>query len=132
MKVVNKLPPNFAKIDSFLPDSEKHQAVFAYGDTIYNPFGSILTADREAHETIHSIQQGNNPGKWWDKYLKDPDFRLKQELEAYRGQYKMVKKLVKDREMVHWLLTKCAESISSALYGNIITYQEAYKQIKNG
>jgi hypothetical protein len=87
-RVVNVRPPNYARIvETFgpLPPS----VVFAYGDTIYAPGASgPLPPDLVVHEETHFRQQAEvgGPATWWERYLADPEFRLLQEVEAYRAQ----------------------------------------------
>lgn len=61
--------------------------IFAYGDTIHAKNPSRITPDVEAHELVH-LEQQRVIGKdiWWDMYLKNPDFRCKQEVQAYKAQ----------------------------------------------
>ena len=105
-------------------------AIYAYGDTIYNPSGENIPEDVIAHEEIHELQQGNDPADWWSKYLADPDFRLDQELEAYRHQYKFIQRWNKDRERHHFYLEHMARTLSGAIYGNLLTMQDAMDKIR--
>lgn len=138
MKVVTGTPPNYKEILKVFPQLEKDKrVVFCYGDTIYAPGGARgITPDLEAHEAVHMRQQvygwlGTGPKRWWKKYLKDPKFRLEQELEAYRAQYQFYKEVVSDdRNKVNALLLKIAGHLSGPIYGNLISTSEAVKLIK--
>jgi hypothetical protein len=130
IKISLEYPPNFAIIKAEIPELKEYQPVFSYGDTLFNPFQVTLTADVIEHEIVHTKQQSKFPEIWWVKYLKDPAFRLDQEVEAYRHQYKFAKKYIKDREVLNWLRLKIADSLSSSLYGNLITKVEALHLIK--
>ena len=137
MKQVLDTPPNYIAIFSVFGKSEieKHKPVFCYGDTIFNPFEVTITEDVELHEMVHSKQQGALPGIWWYNYLNDASFRVVQEIEAYGSQYQFVKKLIEveggSRKLIDWKKEKMAEALSSALYGNILTYQQAESRIRN-
>jgi len=121
-------PPNIKEIRKHF--KLKEGVVFTYGKTIYNPSGSFIDPSLFHHEWIHTKQQGDDPKGWWDRYLKDERFRLDQELEAYRGQYKTAKKLLGDRNVAHKFLVKIARDLSSELYGNIISFDDAMREIK--
>lgn len=97
MKVLHSAPPNIDQIKQFL--SPPTNAIFAYGDTIYNPSGLTIDPDLEYHESVHQKQQQSfrNAGEWWDKYLTDKDFRKSQEVEAYGGQYQWIKSRVPEK-----------------------------------
>lgn len=131
MKIVETFPPNYDLIQIVFPNCEKHEAIFCYGDTIHNPFKVEVRSDLEHHESIHQKQQGDNPDLWWSKYLQDEQFRLEQEKEAYGEQLLFSKKLDGvNRNMYDWLKEKIAESLSSELYGNLISYQEAERFLR--
>ncbi len=103
--------------------------IFVYGDTIHTKYK--MTQDLYDHEATHVRQQEKiGKEKWWDMYLAVPIFRLEQELEAYRAQYKTIKKEVKNREKVFKNLHRIAKDLSGPMYGNLLTYQEAMKKIK--
>lgn len=130
MKIINDFPPNYAKILKALPEVESSDAVFCYGDTIYNPKEFEIPEDVIKHESIHSEQQGRHPDKWWDMYLKSNEFRKTQEIQAFAGQYAWVRSLVKNREIVFLLLLECARNLASPLYGLNLKPTEAKNLIK--
>jgi hypothetical protein len=105
--------------------------IFTIGDKIYAKNG--LPLDLVVHETTHVHQQTRrniNPTIWWDRYIADPQFRLIQELEAYQNQYQYVIETHKDRNTRAKALSQFARDLSSPIYGNVITYNEALKRIK--
>lgn len=128
MKISTDYPPNYR--DLFDKFGEDKNTVYCYGDTIYNPHGRNITPDIEIHEQVHSKQQGNNPELWYYNYITSGDFRLKQEIEAYGEQYKFVKPHLTAR-LKMWAKDNMATALSSKSYGNIITYREAEKAIRN-
>lgn len=103
--------------------------VFAYRDAIYNPNNVPITPDLEVHEAVHLKQQGKLPIDWWIKYLTDPQFRLEQEIEAYRAQFTFICKVVKDKNKRYKILLKIGEFLSGPLYGNLITKKQAMDEI---
>jgi aminoglycoside N3'-acetyltransferase len=101
---------------------------FTIGETIHCKDG--MTEDLLVHEKVHIKQQGKRYRKWWDKYFNDKEFRLQEELEAYREQYKWVKENIKNRNQQSKYLLFFAESLSGKMYGNLIDKQEALRIIK--
>lgn len=129
--IKKEFPPNYRDILDTFGDTLS-EAIFCYGEHIYNPHGRNVTPDLEAHEEAHMKQQGDNPKLWWDRYLTDKDFRLKQEIEAYGTQYAFVKNKGKmPNRLLSWGLDNMAVSLASETYGNIINFQEARSKIRN-
>ena len=70
--------------------NELEKVIFTYGDMIY--CNQELSIGLCAHELTHVFQQLKmGKEKWWEQYLKDDKFRLEQEVEAYRQQYRVMK-----------------------------------------
>lgn len=130
MKILNKYPPNYSLIQTVFKNCEEFKSIFCYGDTVYNPFEIEVTKDLEVHEEVHQKQQGGDPDGWWMQYLTDPQFRLEQEIAAYGTQYALAFK-VAPRKISDWVKEKCAQSLSSELYGNLLSYGEAESKIRN-
>lgn len=127
MKVLNINPPNFEKIAAKF--TLKGLEVFTYGDTIYNPGNGIITSDLEAHEAVHMKEQGEAPAAWWEKYLIDPQFRLNQELKAYREQRRVYMQGPHTRNDIALFTYKLARDLASPMYGNLLSVLEAHKLI---
>lgn len=128
MKIVQNFPPNIEAIKSKF---NLHKGViFTYGDTIYNPDNGDIDEPLLTHEQTHFVQQGTDPKFWWEMYLNDPEFRYRQELEAYRHQYRKFCQLRKDRNERNRFLTRIAQDLSSEIYGNLCTFNEAMREIK--
>lgn len=128
MKIVTDYPPNIEKIKEVFDFTGKVPC-FTYGDTLYNPSGNPVSASLLAHEEVHVKQQGDDPESWWDRYLVDVPFRLEQEIEGYKAQYKEAKKWIKDRNELFRYARGLAHDLSSPMYGNIINSQEALTKI---
>jgi hypothetical protein len=142
MKIEKIYPPNYNFIVSMLPSvADDTNAIFCYGDTIYNPHDREITNDLINHESVHSRQQGSDIDGWYTKYLSDPYFRLQQEIEAYGYQYKSIVETIDSikREQTTLPATKLKEhalndlahALSSETYGKIISFGEAKSKIKN-
>lgn len=109
----------------------KKNTVFTYGTNIYTR--NMLEEPLYRHEVLHVIQQmqmKGGPEAWWDKYFTDADFRLSQELDAYRVQYQVAKKFIKDRNKLFMYLRDLAITLSGKMYGNLLSTREALKLIK--
>ncbi len=129
MKIVNDYPPNYRQIVDALGDQP--EALFCYGDTIYNPRGGDVPPDIEKHEEVHMKQQGSNPDLWYHRYLSSPEFRLEQELEAYGTQYAFAKAALKGGKLLEWALENMAKALSGGAYGGLLTFAEAKSKIRN-
>jgi hypothetical protein len=123
-KIVKAFPPNYEEIRArFNPPAG---TVFAYGDTIYAPYlRNPLPQHLIVHESTHFAQQraAGSPEAWWRRYIDDPQFRLEQELEAYRAQYAAVAAL--SRPERRELLAHICRSLASRMYGGIVTKEQA-------
>ena len=131
MKIIIDYPPNFKAIEKkFGPLSES--VIFTYGDTIYSPQQGSLSDHLIVHEEVHSKQQGNDPKGWWKRYLKDDNFRLEQEVEAYKAQYQSFKRAHGDKNLHIRFLHKIAADLSGKMYGSLVTHREAMNLIMRG
>lgn len=130
MKILKQKPPNYNELQRFFPlDLPDYVPLFPYGDIIYNPSGKEIPEDVIFHEEIHQKQQGDNPEKWWQRYMIDKDFRLAQELEAYAGQYNFIKKCYNNKA-VKEALDELADNLSSPLYQLDISFEKAKTLIR--
>jgi hypothetical protein len=57
MKIVIAQPPNFEQVAAVFPEARNKDAVFTYGDTVYNPSGAVLSVPLQAHEAVHVARQ---------------------------------------------------------------------------
>jgi hypothetical protein len=131
MNVLNEFPPNYEKIKKVF-NLTSDTIVFTYGDTIYNPSGNAFEKHLVVHESHHIKQQGEDPAGWWDRYLKDPEFRLNQELACYKKQYHFYRKLGYSYRTDLKFLYTIAKDLSGPMYGNMITFEKAMKLIRAG
>lgn len=82
------------------------------------------------HEETHAKQQKlYGVEDWWARYLKDDGFRLEMEADAYKKQYEYAKKHY-NRDGRRAVLKEIIHNLSSKLYGNIISKQEAKEIIQ--
>lgn len=134
MQIINDKPPMYEEANKlFRLDELKLGTIFAYGDTIYNPFKVELTQDLLVHEMVHSDQQGHNATVaklWWMLFLGDPEFRVSQEVEAYAAQWSFLCAMTKDRERRAKFLYSFGSMLSGPMYGSVISRTEAMKRIR--
>lgn len=133
---ISKLPPPIAvatrALHQFKVDFENDDVAFAYGDTVHVASG-ILAPDVEVHEQVHLNQQAEHEGGaagWWDDYFKDPEFRISQEVAAYKAQYHYIWRNVRDRNRLHASLHKLASYLSGPMYGKMVSMGEAMQLIR--
>ena len=99
--------------------------IFAYNDIIYTDYE--LTGDLLIHEQVHLKRQKKlGLDKWVKRYLKDKQFRLAEEVIAYTAQLESIK----DRELRNRVRLDSAKTLSSSLYGELVTFEEALKLLK--
>lgn len=125
MRIVRGTPPNYIKIRDRFNLGTKN-VVFTYGNTLYNPTGGVISHHLMEHEKTHAKQQEvMGVEQWWDRYLLDDQFRLRQELEAYRAQYRSLKSRPERRRV----LMKISKDLASSIYGKIISKEQAKELI---
>lgn len=133
MLVVKGYPPNYAEICAAIEGVKgNNEAIFTYGETVYTISGKKLPGHLIAHEAAHITQQKRHDGGvkgWWAQYLIDSDFRLDEELQAYRVQYRVLLD-EEDRKTRRTWLDHMARSLAGSLYGRLITKDQARELIK--
>lgn len=131
MEIKKEKPPNYNEIVKNFPAVEQNnKVIFTYGNTIYNPHDVYVSPDLEVHEETHSVRQiEQGADNWWKKYFDDAEFRLEEELFAYKNQYNFIKEKFTNKTAKQ-ALEFFASTLSSELYGEIITFHEAHTKIR--
>lgn len=132
VKIIVEKPPMWDEIVAAF-NVVPVNAIFSYGDCIYNPQGVELQDYLIKHEMTHFKQQGGTregAAIWWGKFLRDPKFRAEQEIECYGVQFYEMCKLTGDRNKHAKILWDLASSLSGPLYDNCISHVEAMRRIK--
>lgn len=125
MVIVQALPPNYDLIARKFYIANNPRIVFTYGDRLYNPGGGPIDDHLLVHEKIHEQQQLTmGVDEWWKIYIEDPEFRLTQEVEAYRAQYSFLKEHY-SRAYRRKVLDHICSDLSSPIYGNIVSKKQA-------
>jgi hypothetical protein len=119
-------PPQYDKMVVRFPGITP-TAVFAYGDTLYNPSGGAISDDLMAHEETHAGRQVDvgGPAEWWRMYMADEDFLISEEAFAYGAQARFLAQRTKDRNARFRVLMHLAQIFSGPLYGNVVTFDQA-------
>jgi len=130
MRIKHKRPPNYDEIIKHFPVVARMSGVvFTYGDTLFVPNGNDIPDHLMKHEETHQVQQAQlGVETWWKMYFESSHFRLKQEVEAYRAQYAYIKEY-SNRQSRRQLLQKLAKDLSKAMYGNLVSKEEAKRLI---
>jgi hypothetical protein len=125
MRIVKDFPPNYEAIAARFDITES--VIFAYGDVIYNPSGGIIPPSVMAHEQVHGTRQGADVEWWWKRYLDDDEFRLFEEIQSHRAEYKYLYDRTKDRNARAKALHIVAARLVAPLYGygHLITHARA-------
>ena len=127
MDIVKDYPPNYREIlASGLKPPDN--AVFCYGNKIYNPSGKEIPADTIYHESIHFEQQGKSPDLWWIKYCYDQEFRQEMEIDAYARQWNYIKLHIPKASQD--ALDDFSDSLASPMYGLLISNHQAKTLIR--
>ena len=131
MKPVEQCPV-WPKIKEQWPNVNPKTICISYYPDIYCE-RSDLDPDFLAHEQVHLDQQKEyGVEAWWHSYLTDQSFRLAEETEAYREQGKYIKENWRGtmgKKMRR--LTAIATDFSGPIYGNMISYDEAFSILLN-
>ena len=125
MEIVVAKPPIWDEVVKRFEITEG--TIFCWGFSIYNPNDRVIDDHLIAHERVHARQQelAGGPEPWWDRYLDDAEFRLKQEIPAYRAQYDSFRKTTADRNARARYLDHLARSLSGGIYGHLVPYRKA-------
>ena len=130
VEVVDGRPPNFEAIFAVFPEAAKPGVIFAYGGRIYAPGRKAVTPALQAHEQTHLERQGDAPERWWDRYLAETQFRLEEELIAHAREYQAYCRRHAEPGKRALMLEHIAGKLSSPLYGEIITLEDARRAIR--
>lgn len=133
MQIVYEYPPNYAAISKVFDIKDKPGIVFTYGYKLYVPGGKGVEVDKHLliHEETHAAQQAAmGVEKWWELYLSEPQFRLVNEVEAYRNQYRSMGTLSLSQRKGY--LDHIVKDLSGAMYGNVVSPEDAYRLVTDG
>lgn len=126
MKVRVEHPPMFDAINAEFRVVGK-PILFAWGDTLYNPAGIVISQPLLEHEAFHGWRQLDmGVENWWEMYLVNPAFRLEEEILAHAVEYRSVLAAKgNNRKARRGALIQIAKKLSAPLYGRLITEKAA-------
>ncbi len=133
MQIKYQKTPNWDAIVKKFQVKETDHTFYTYGDCIYSPSGIPPSDDLIVHESVHAEQQEHHNDVavlWWERYIRDPQFRADQEIEAYGTQYRFICQKYKQRDVRAKYLTFFAKTLSGVQYDHCIDLPEAIKQIR--
>ncbi len=122
VKFSHEKPPVYEKCHELFGAEWDRGVVITYGDTVFSK--NPISDDLIAHESVH-VRQQTDMGKdiWWDRYFVDADFRLSQEVEAYKVQIAYARE---HYERPHRrALEKHIYKSMAHMYGKMCTEEEA-------
>lgn len=125
--ILKTKPPIYDRLVKKFNVSMENGLIIAYYPNIHCLFK--VPDLKIVHEAVHLVRQEQmGVSFWWEKYLEDEQFRLEEELLAYGQEIRAIKELDISRNERRFLLKEIYENLSSSMYGNLITKEEA-KQI---
>lgn len=100
------------------------EVIIAYYPNIYCAID--IPEQKRVHEEVHLERQKKmGVSNWWAMYLEKPSFRLEEEVLAYRREKEWIRENVPNRNYRRLFLNIIYKDLSSYIYGNICTYDEA-------
>lgn len=130
MKISHEKPPIYERLVRVFGIDWNDGIVITYGDTLHTKEGNNIPNDLVVHEKTHTRQQEKiGIMTWWEEYIANPEFRIKQEAEAYRNQWKFLISTEKNRERLFHKKLRLVDDLSGPIYGNVVSGSEALKLI---
>ena len=128
--IVVGTPPNYAQILARFPQADRPGVIFSYGDKIFNPSNANIPREIMEHEAIHGERQTERGiDAWWEQYMADALFCLDEEIHAHHAEYRACVKRHGHRNQD---MRRIATRLSGALYGYLLTYEQAKHAILTG
>ncbi len=129
IKITNQKPDIYERLHEVFGVEWDNGLIIANKTGIHCKFE--LPPEKIAHEATHLRQQENvDIDEWWNRYILDKDFRLEMEIEACREEVNYIQAAYRDRNRRARMIHQVAVSLSSKMYGNMISYAEAKKAIE--
>lgn len=124
MSILISEPPIYDRLVEKFNVSMDNGLIIAYYPNIHCRFE--IPELKRIHESIHLARQKDMGVEfWWDLYLSNEQFRLEEELLAYGAEIKAIRELDIDRNNRRFLLNEIYTNLSSSMYGNLLTKEQA-------
>lgn len=127
LNISTEKPANYAKIQAAFGNVWERGVIITYGDTVHTARGG-MSLDLQEHERVHVAQQAEYPGgkdAWWDRFIADKEFRLSQEIPAYKKQVQYIKQNVGNRRKRDTMIPFIYSSMCSNYAGMVSSPEEA-------
>lgn len=110
-------PPNIDQVEERFHTRHIKGVIYAYAPAVYNPHELWIPPFILEHEQVHLTRQGDDPAGWWDRYMKDEEFRYEEELLAHVREFE-VRRYGKDgkRYTRYALLRETARRLIAPFY----------------
>ena len=135
MIVIRAYPPNYREIKKHFAIAGRTDCAFSWGtNRLYFIGTDPISPALMAHETAHGIRQGHEEASiraWWERYMRDPEFRLEEEVIAHRAEYACLGETFQGKALENHL-TSIAKRLASPLYGGMVSIREAEILIAGG
>ncbi len=132
-EIIFEFPPVYPRLVDKFHIGGNRGVIFSWGDKIFNPYRVEIPDHLIYHEAVHGTRQTSlGIEKWWEKYIKDEDFRLIEEALAHAAEYKALVGPNSSRPVRRRTLVQVAKRLSGPLYGHMTTPKEAKKLILLG
>lgn len=120
--VIHDFPPIYHQLEAAFDLQGRTDVVFAFGEILYNPHRVYIPPEILVHEAIHGQRQVEGPGvyEWWKRYIGSAEFRLIEEAEAHRAEYRHLLENGNRKQRRH-ALAHVANKFASPLYGKMVT-----------
>lgn len=126
--IVIDYPPIFDRISQKFNLRNK-QVIYSWGDIIYNPQDIDIPLSILVHEQVHGERQIKDVLGWWEQYLDNKSFRLKEEILAHKAEYEYLCK-GQNRQHHRRFLSETSSRLSAPLYGKMISKKAAKNLLK--
>ena len=115
-----QIPPIYTRLHARFGVEWNDGIAITYGDTVYSK--NPIPVDVAEHEKVHVWQQSQiGVEEWWDRYINDPDFRLNQEVQAYKEQIRALNVLIKDRNQLYLAKRKLYRDLAGPMYDYMVS-----------
>ena len=122
--VIHKPPLIYFKLKKQFKVNWDNGIIITYFPHIYYKWN--LNDAKYVHESVHLRQQSEMGVElWWDKYCADPQFRLSQEVEAYKAEVEFIRTTVSDTRERFKMIREIAKELAGPIYGHIIKVEDA-------
>lgn len=126
--VIHEKPDIYGRLHEKFGVEWEDGVIITYQGSIYCKHE--LPKEKMIHENVHIVQQNfSGSNFWWDRYLEDSTFRLREEVEAYRAEAAYIQQNIKDRNKRYVMLRRICLDLASSMYGNICNAEEAKQYI---